>query len=139
MLGADSRGSLPRFHCRDWVESGYRHVRVVDADELAAYVDAGADGASEDLTIRAPAQPLRRVLRTSPLPRTGAWIENPQRHSLLIGNLFVSPRIRLSRTPRTRHLQSGGTVPFGFRTLQLWCPAIVGIYVKGPSSYVQVT
>ena len=80
MLGADSRGSLPRFHCRDWVESGYRHVRVVDADELAAYVDAGADGASEDLTIRAPAQPLRRVLRTSPLPRTGAWIENPQRH-----------------------------------------------------------
>lgn len=43
---------LSDFHRRGWVESGYRHIRIVDAAGLAAYVEAGADDGPEDLPVR---------------------------------------------------------------------------------------
>jgi CRP-like cAMP-binding protein len=44
---------LADFQRRGWVESGYRHIRIVNRDRLAAYVEAGAD--ASDL----PARPHR--------------------------------------------------------------------------------
>lgn len=45
---------LADFHRRGWVESGYRHVRIVDADGLSAYVEAGADAVEMSARPRHP-------------------------------------------------------------------------------------